>query len=135
MLSSLKKNPLITGTLLMTAAGVLSRVIGFFYRIFLSRTIGADLLGLAFRSGNLVSGEFAAREAVRKKTAALIIVANDASDNTKKMFENQCKHYQVPFYCWGLKEELGHAIGKEFRASIAVTDQGFAEALLKQLDK
>jgi ribosomal protein L7Ae-like RNA K-turn-binding protein len=51
------------------------------------------------------------------------------------MFENQCKHYQVPFYCWGLKEELGHAIGKEFRASIAVTDQGFAEALLKQLDK
>ena len=94
-----------------------------------------QLLGLAFRSGNLVSGEFAAREAVRKKTAALIIVANDASDNTKKMFENQCKHYQVPFYCWGLKEELGHAIGKEFRASIAVTDQGFAEALLKQLDK
>ena len=67
--------------------------------------------------------------------SALIIVANDASDNTKKMFENQCKHYQVPFYCWGLKEELGHAIGKEFRASIAVTDQGFAEALLKQLDK
>ena len=66
-----------------------------------------------------------------KKTAALIIVANDASDNTKKMFENQCKHYQVPFYCWGLKEELGHAIGKEFRASIAVTDQGFAEALFK----
>ena len=51
------------------------------------------------------------------------------------MFENQCKHYQVPFYCWGLKEELGRAIGKEFRASIAVTDQGFAEALLKQLDK
>ena len=48
---------------------------------------GLSLLGLAFRSGNLVSGEFAAREAVRKKTAALIIVANDASDNTKKMFE------------------------------------------------
>lgn len=40
---------------------------------------GLSLLGLAFRSGNLVSGEFAAREAVRKKTAALIIVANDAS--------------------------------------------------------
>lgn len=46
MLSSIKKNPLITGTLLMTAAGVLSRVIGFFYRIFLSRTIGAEALGI-----------------------------------------------------------------------------------------
>lgn len=46
MLSSIKKNPLITGTLLMTAAGVLSRIIGFFYRIFLSRTIGAEALGI-----------------------------------------------------------------------------------------
>ena len=94
-----------------------------------------SLLGLAARSGNLASGEFAAREAVRGKSASLVIVASDASDNTKKMFENQCRHYQVPFYCWGLKEELGHAIGKEFRASIAVTDQGFSNALLKQLDK
>ena len=92
---------------------------------------GLSLLGLAFRSGNLVSGEFAAREAVRKQDYR----SYRDNGNTKKMFENQCKHYQVPFYCWGLKEELGRAIGKEFRASIAVTDQGFAEALLKQLDK
>ena len=40
------KNPLITGTLFLTAAGVLSRIIGFFYRIFLSRTIGAEGLGI-----------------------------------------------------------------------------------------
>ena len=40
------KNPLISGTLLMTTAGVLSRIIGFFYRIFLSRTIGAEALGI-----------------------------------------------------------------------------------------
>ena len=40
------KNPLITGTLLLTLAGVLSRIIGFFYRIFLSRTIGAEGLGI-----------------------------------------------------------------------------------------
>ena len=30
----------------MTSAGVLSRIIGFFYRIFLSRTIGAEALGI-----------------------------------------------------------------------------------------
>lgn len=30
----------------MTTAGVLSRIIGFFYRIFLSRTIGAEALGI-----------------------------------------------------------------------------------------
>ena len=35
------KSSLITGTLLLTIAGVLTRIIGFFYRIFLSRVIGA----------------------------------------------------------------------------------------------
>lgn len=40
------KNTLITGTLLLTAAGVLTRIIGFFYRIFLSRLIGAEGLGI-----------------------------------------------------------------------------------------
>lgn len=39
-------NPIITGTLLLTAAGIVSRIIGFFYRIFLSRTMGAEHLGL-----------------------------------------------------------------------------------------
>ncbi len=40
------KNSLIAGTLLLTLAGFLSRVIGFFYRIFLSRTIGAEGIGI-----------------------------------------------------------------------------------------
>lgn len=37
---------MITGTLLLTAAGFAVRILGFFYRIFLSRTIGAEGLGL-----------------------------------------------------------------------------------------
>lgn len=36
----------LTGTLLLTFAGVLTRIIGFFYRIFLSRVIGAEGLGI-----------------------------------------------------------------------------------------
>ena len=40
------KSSLITGTLLLTIAGVLTRIIGFFYRIFLSRVIGAEGLGI-----------------------------------------------------------------------------------------
>lgn len=42
----MKRNPLIAGTLLLTAAGFLSRILGFFYRIFLSRAIGAEGLGI-----------------------------------------------------------------------------------------
>lgn len=40
------KNPLVFGTLLLTSSGALSRIIGFFYRIFLSHTIGAEGIGI-----------------------------------------------------------------------------------------
>ena len=43
---SIRKHPLIAGTMLLTLAGVLSRVIGFFYRIFLSQRIGAEGMGI-----------------------------------------------------------------------------------------
>lgn len=46
MKQSLRKNSIITGTLLLTLAGFLSRIIGFFYRIFLSRCIGAEGIGI-----------------------------------------------------------------------------------------
>lgn len=45
-MSSSNKHPLITGTVILTLAGLFSRIIGFFYRIFLSRTIGAEGLGI-----------------------------------------------------------------------------------------
>lgn len=41
-----RKQALLTGTLLLTGTGFLCRILGFFYRIFLSRTIGAEGLGL-----------------------------------------------------------------------------------------
>ena len=41
-----RKYALFTGTLLLTSTGLITRVLGFFYRIFLSRTIGAEGLGL-----------------------------------------------------------------------------------------
>lgn len=42
----MSKKLFIRGTLLLTAAGLLNRLIGFFYRIFLSHTIGAHGLGI-----------------------------------------------------------------------------------------
>ncbi|MGL5434800.1 MAG: putative polysaccharide biosynthesis protein [Lachnospiraceae bacterium] len=41
-----KKRAFLAGTILLTGTGFLCRVLGFFYRIFLSRTIGAEGLGL-----------------------------------------------------------------------------------------
>ena len=40
------KNPIITGTFFLTAAGIVTKLIGFFYRIFLSRTFHEESLGI-----------------------------------------------------------------------------------------
>ena len=90
-----------------------------------------SLLGLSAKSGNLVSGEFSTEKAVKEHKAALVVVAEDASDNTKKSFSNMCAYYHVPMIVFADKETLGHAIGKQFRASAAVTQEGFARSILK----
>ena len=55
------------------------------------------------------------------------------SENTKKKFRNMCEYYHVPIYFYGMKDELGKAMGKEMRASLAVQDAGFAKAIEKIL--
>lgn len=40
------KNPIITGTFFLTAAGIITKLIGFFYRIFLSRIFNEESLGV-----------------------------------------------------------------------------------------
>ncbi len=94
-----------------------------------------SLTGLAVRAGKVVSGEFAVENAIRDGKAWLVIVTEDASDNTKKKFRDKSAYYEVPYVVLGTKETLGHAIGKEMRASLAITDKGFAENILKHLEQ
>lgn len=91
------------------------------------------MIGMAMKAGKLASGEFATEKAVKTGMAALVIVSEAASENTKKKFRNMCEYYEVPMYFFGSKEALGHAIGKEFRASLAVLDPGLAKAIEKNL--
>lgn len=41
-----KRHPLIFGTIILTATGLITRVIGFFYRIYLSRLFGEEGMGI-----------------------------------------------------------------------------------------
>ena len=97
-------------------------------------TKALSMISLATKAGKTASGEFATEKEVKTGYAELVIVATDASENTKKKFKNMCEFYEVPIYFYGDKDTLGHAMGKEFRASLAVTDAGFAREIAKQLD-
>ena len=93
-----------------------------------------QMLGIAAKSGNVVSGEFSTEKAVKTGQAFLVIVSEEASDNTNKMFTNMTDFYEVPMYVFGTKEELGRCIGKEFRASLAIIDENLAKAVETKLN-
>ena len=78
---------------------------------------------------------FRQRNLSRQGKGFLVLVADDASQNTRKKFQNMCDFYEVPIYFIANKEELGRFCGKEFRASLAVQDENFAKAMLKELQK
>ena len=94
-----------------------------------------SLLGLATKAGKVASGEFSTEKSVKTGKGFLVLVADDASQNTNKKFQNMCDFYEVPIYFIANKEELGRFCGKEFRASLAVQDENFAKAMLKELQK
>ena len=93
-----------------------------------------SLVSLATRAGLCVSGEFMTEREIKSGAAALVIVASDASENTKKMFRDMCGFYEVPIYFYGDKDTLGHAMGKEFRASLTILDEGFAKGIRKHME-
>ena len=94
-----------------------------------------SMLGLCARARKVASGEFQTEKAIKEGKARLVIVAEDASENTKKLFHNKSEFYEVPCFVYGTKESLGHAIGNEMRASLAVMDEGFATEIQKRLQE
>ena len=92
-----------------------------------------SMIGMATKAGKTVSGEFATEKAVKTGKAFLVIVSEEASDNTQKMFRYMCTFFEVPMYTYGTKDDLGHSMGKQFRASLAVTEEGFAKSIVKRL--
>ena len=90
-----------------------------------------SLIGLATKAGKVASGEFSTERAVKSHKAFMVIVADDASDNTKKNFSNMCEYHKVPMIVYGTKGTLGHAMGKELRASLALLDMGFCKSIEK----
>ena len=85
-----------------------------------------SMVGMATKAGKTQSGEFLAEAAVKERKAKLVIVATDASDNTKKLFHDKCSFYHVPIFEYATKDELGKRAGKASRATIAIIDSGFA---------
>lgn len=94
-----------------------------------------NLLSMAQRAGKVLSGDFVVTKALEENKCKikLLILAGDASTETVKKYQALAEQRSVDIRCALTKDDLGHCIGKEYRAAAAVIDDGFAKAMLKAI--
>lgn len=93
-----------------------------------------SMLSISAKAGKVVSGGFLTEKALQEGSACLVIIADDASDNTKKKFINKSVYYKVPYYIFGDSGALGGSIGKEDRVVVTVTDEGIAKKIISEIE-
>ncbi len=92
------------------------------------------LMGFAQKSGNLMTGEDTCIINIRKDKVSLVIIAADASDNTKRRFKGMCESRGIPFREVLDRAHLSHAIGKHNRTVFAIANKKFAKNILEVID-
>ncbi|MBQ1547879.1 MAG: ribosomal L7Ae/L30e/S12e/Gadd45 family protein [Lachnospiraceae bacterium] len=92
-----------------------------------------SMIGLCNKAGKIKSGAVAVEKAVKNGEAFLLIIANDASDNSKKELLNMCSYYSCETCFYGTKDDFGNILGKSERSALAIIDEGFKKSILKKL--
>ena len=95
------------------------------------------MIGICKKAGRAVCTTEQVCEALKKgKSGVLaVLLASDASDNTKKRLNDKCKYYgariiDLPLTC----AELGSAVGKSGSvAAVGITDEGLCAAVENKL--
>lgn len=71
---------------------------------------------------------------VRSGKSKLVVLAEDASENTKKQLTDKCRYYGVQVILFGTKESLSNSIGAAGLVSaLSVTDRNLAGAILQSI--
>ncbi|XMB66672.1 ribosomal L7Ae/L30e/S12e/Gadd45 family protein [Mycoplasmatota bacterium zrk1] len=92
-----------------------------------------NLLGLAMKSGNLISGEEMVIKNINK--AKIVFLGTDTGPNTTKKITNKCLHNNVKLNRDFSIDEISQAIGKNNRVVCACLDEGFSKAIHKLLEE
>lgn len=92
-----------------------------------------NLLGLARRAGKVAPGENQTSLAMRRQTASLLILAQDAGPSLYRKYHLWVQDLNVPLVRMGTKSSLGRAIGMGPHAVLAILDKEFGERILKEM--
>ena len=91
-----------------------------------------SLLGLACNAGKAVSGYTAVSKALDGSRVCMLLLAGNVSDNTVKQYSDKANSKSINLYIVD-DEYLCSCVGHPERKVIAVLDDGFKNAILKEI--
>ena len=91
-----------------------------------------NMLGLASRARKIITGETLIKK-IRSNEVDYVIIASDASDNTKKKIIDKCTSYNVEYVVTSSIDELSKAVGKNNRVALGIQNAGFAKNLKEKI--
>lgn len=91
-------------------------------------------MGFARKSRNLIMGFNTCVLAMERKKVKLLILATDISENTGKKIEKEARKHQVTYRVYGTTDELSEMAGTGGRSIFGITDDNFANVILKEID-
>ncbi len=97
-------------------------------------TAALRLLGLAARAGAILPGTERVREAARAGDARLVLVAGDASANTRDKLIPLLEARRVPYALACDRARLGEAVGRAPLGAVAVLDPSLAGRIRELLE-
>ena len=93
-----------------------------------------NILRIANKARGIVVGEDLVLKGIRNKSIKIVILANDCGPNTTKRITNKSLFYDIKLITCLNSEQIENALGKVGRKVIGVTNQGFADSILKHLE-
>ena len=94
----------------------------------------ASYMGFAVKSRNLLMGFNTCVLAMNKRRIKLLIIATDISENSGKKILKEANKHQVPYRVYGTSDELSQMAGTGGRSIFGITDDNFANVILKEID-
>lgn len=92
------------------------------------------MIGLCAGAGKIVYGDSAVCKNILIGKAKLVILAKNSGNNISSKIKKLCLENKVECTEFSDKESIGKAVGKDDKAVIAITDEGFAQAVLKLIN-
>lgn len=96
-----------------------------------------NYIGLCRAAGGITTGFDLVLGEVRRGKAVFVLIADDASERTRKQISDKCEYYKVTYFPAGMtSDELARIIGKKSScAAAAFTGRGPCRPLLSLFEE